>query len=141
MVSLKLSSVVKIDPKGRVTIPLFIRESMDISEGRYMVLIADVDKKEMILTPITTKNEELYEIRVELQDKPGALADLTKAFLDMKLDILISKCSTIKRGEIGECTMIVEPGNKEIKPEDIEKKISELPVIYMVSVKPVEKNF
>lgn len=137
---MKLSSVVKIDPKGRVTIPLFIREAMDISEGRHLVIIADIEKKEMLLTPISPTSQEIYEIRVELQDKPGALAELSNALLNMKLDILISKCSTIKRGEIGECTMIVEPIDKNITINDIENRVKTLDIVYMVQVKPVERT-
>ncbi|MGB9785178.1 MAG: AbrB/MazE/SpoVT family DNA-binding domain-containing protein [Fervidicoccaceae archaeon] len=136
---MKLTSIVKIDPKGRVTIPLYIREAMDVHEGKYLVIIADIEKKEIVLTPITRSAENIYEIRVELQDKPGALAEFSKLLSDMKLDVLLSKCSTVKRGEIGECSVVVEPLEPSIDIKSIEEKIKSLDVVYMVSVRPVEK--
>ncbi|MGB9725100.1 MAG: AbrB/MazE/SpoVT family DNA-binding domain-containing protein [Fervidicoccaceae archaeon] len=136
---MKLTSIVKIDPKGRVTIPLYIREAMDVHEGKYLVIIADIEKKEIVLTPITRSAENIYEIRVELQDKPGALAEFSKLLSDMKLDVLLSKCSTVKRGEIGECSAVVEPLEPSIDIKSIEEKIKSLDVVYMVSVRPVEK--
>ncbi|MEM0020775.1 MAG: hypothetical protein QW333_01080 [Fervidicoccaceae archaeon] len=136
---MKLTSIVKIDPKGRVTIPLYIREAMDVHEGKYLVIIADIEKKEIVLTPITRSAENIYEIRVELQDKPGALAEFSKVLGDMKLDVLISKCSTVKRGEIGECSAVVEPLDPSIDIKMVEEKIKSLDVVYMVTVKPVEK--
>ncbi|MEM0046990.1 MAG: hypothetical protein QW039_00805 [Fervidicoccaceae archaeon] len=136
---MKLTSIVKIDPKGRVTIPLYIREAMDVHEGKYLVIIADIEKKEIVLTPITRSAENIYEIRVELQDKPGALAEFSKVLGDMKLDVLISKCSTVKRGEIGECSAVVEPLDPNIDIKMVEEKIKSLDVVYMVTVKPVEK--
>jgi len=136
---MKLTSIVKVDPKGRVTIPLYIREAMDVHEGRYLVIIADVEKKEIVLTPITRSAENIYEIRVELQDKPGALAEFSKLLSDMKLDVLLSKCSTVKRGEIGECSAVVEPLDPSIDMKAVEEKIKSLDVVFMVSVRPVEK--
>jgi len=136
---MKLTSIVKVDPKGRVTIPLYIREAMDVHEGRYLVIIADVEKKEIVLTPLTRSAENIYEIRVELQDKPGALAEFSKLLSDMKLDVLLSKCSTVKRGEIGECSAVVEPLDPSIDMKAVEEKIKSLDVVFMVSVRPVEK--
>jgi AbrB family looped-hinge helix DNA binding protein len=139
VMSMKLTSVVKIDPKGRVTIPLYMREALDVHEGKYLVIIADIDKKEIVLTPISGEAENLYEIRVELQDRPGALAEFSRILGEMKLDVLISRCSTVKRGEIGECSAVVEPLDKNVDMKTIEEKIKSLSVVYMVQVKPVEK--
>ncbi len=137
---MRISGVVKVDSKGRVTIPLFMREALDIHEGRYLVVIADIDKKEIILTPISSDTGVVYEIKVELQDKPGALAEFSSILQKMGLDILMTRCSTIQRGKMGECIAIVEPVEREVSLDDIKKEMEKLEIVYFVSVKPVERG-
>ena len=40
----KLSEVAKIDSKGRITIPLIMRESLGLFEGMYVLLIVGLSK-------------------------------------------------------------------------------------------------
>ena len=136
---MRVTNIVRVDSKGRITIPQFLREALDIEEGRFLVLIGDIDRKELILTPISSERGTVYEIAVEMQDRPGALADFTSVLKELDLDILVSRCSTIQRGEIGECTVIVEPV-KEVSVEGIENKLKQQDFIYVVRVRPLERG-
>lgn len=138
---MRVTNIVKVDSKGRVTIPLFVREALEIQEGRYLIAIADISKKEIILTPVTSGNKPIFEIKVELKDKPGALAEFSEKLKQLGLDQLIVRCSTIKRGEIGECISIVEAvGSREtIDTDEIKRQLEEMDIIYFVSIKPIEK--
>ncbi len=136
---MRITSLVKVDSKGRVTIPLFIREALDIQEGRYLIVIADVDKKEILLTPISSKGESIYEIKVELQDKPGALAEFSKMLKELGFDQLMIRCSTIKRGEIGECISIAEPVDKGVSLEKVKEALESSDIVYFVSIKKLER--
>lgn len=136
---MRITSLVKVDSKGRVTIPLFIREALDIQEGRYLIVIADVDKKEILLTPISSKGESIYEIKVELQDKPGALAEFSKMLKELGFDQLMIRCSTIKRGEIGECISIAEPVEEGVSPEKVKEALESSDIVYFVSIKKLER--
>jgi len=49
---MKIEELVKVDSKGRVTIPLAVREVLDIREGMHLLVVADKDKKELRLLPI-----------------------------------------------------------------------------------------
>ena len=137
---MRITSLVKVDSKGRVTIPMFVREALEIHEGRHLIAIADIDKKEIILTPLSSTAENIYEIRVEMQDKPGALVEISKILKELGLDQLITRCSTLKRGEIGECTFITEPiEGKEVDIEDIKKRLEESNIVFFASVKKLER--
>ncbi len=136
---MRITSLVKVDSKGRVTIPLFIREALDIQEGRHLIVIADVDKKEILLTPISSKGESIYEIKVELQDKPGALAEFSRMLKELGFDQLMIRCSTIKRGEIGECISIAEPIEEGVSPEKVKEALESSDIVYFVSIKKLER--
>jgi len=137
---LRVSNIVKVDSKGRVTIPLFVREALDIQEGHHLIAVADIEKKEIILTPVTSKEGIVFEIKVEVKDQPGALAQISEKIRSLGLDQLIVRCSIIKRGEIGECISIVEPvGEAKLSTDQIKKELEKMDIVYFVSVKPLEK--
>ena len=137
---MRITNIVRVDSKGRITIPLFIREALDVEEGRFLVLIGDIERKELILTPISSEKGVVYEITVELQDRPGALADFTSVLKDLGLDILASRCSTIQRGEIGECTVIAEPVKERVSSNSIEDELKKRNFIFIARVKPLERG-
>ena len=137
---MRITNIVRVDSKGRITIPLFIREALDIEEGRFLVLIGDIERKEIILTPVSSEKGIVYEINVELQDRPGALADFSAVIKDLGLDILASRCSTIQRGEIGECTVIAEPIKEGLSLNAIEEELKKKDFIFVVRVKPLERG-
>jgi AbrB family looped-hinge helix DNA binding protein len=104
---LKIKEVVKVDSKGRVTIPLTIREALDIHEGMTVLLIADRDKKEILLSPVPEK-ARLIELNIMVEDRPGVLAEITRVLADNGVDIVATKCVVIRRGELGECYMVAD---------------------------------
>lgn len=104
---MKIKEVVKVDSKGRITIPLTIREALDIHEGMTVLLIADREKKEIILSPVP-KRAQLVELSIEVEDRPGVLAEIAKELADKGIDIIATRCIVIRRGELGECYMVVD---------------------------------
>lgn len=136
---MKYTSILRVDSKGRITIPQIVREALDIYEGRQLLAVADFDKKEILITPITSKAGALYEIKVELRDAPGALASFGEKMRELNLDQLIVKCSSIKRGELAECISIAEPLNpSEFNPDNVKRALEESGFVYFVSIKELE---
>lgn len=104
---MKIKEIVKVDSKGRITIPLTIREALDIREGMTVLLIADKEKKEIIVSPIPER-AKLVELTIRVEDRPGVLAELTRELAERGIDIIATKCMVLKRGELGECYMVVD---------------------------------
>jgi len=104
---MKIKEVVKVDSKGRITIPLTIREALDIHEGMTVLLIADREKKEIILSPVPER-AQLVELNIEVEDRPGVLAEIARELADKGIDIIATRCIVIRRGELGECYMVVD---------------------------------
>ncbi|MEB3788154.1 MAG: ACT domain-containing protein [Desulfurococcales archaeon] len=135
---MKQTALVKVDSKGRITIPLTMREAIGIEPGMLMAIIADIDKKEIIVTPIFTNKGEIYEIEVVLVDRPGAMAKVTDALARENVDIIASRCTTVMRGVEGSCIMIVDLSRSSVDVEKLKNILSQIDVVTQVKVKKFE---
>lgn len=104
---MSVEETVKVDSKGRITIPAAIRELFDIREGMYLLMVADRNSKEIKLVPLPI-SAQLVKIRLVVEDRTGVLADITKFLASRSVDIISTKCVVLKREELGECEMIVD---------------------------------
>jgi AbrB family looped-hinge helix DNA binding protein len=108
-----VEETVKVDSKGRITIPAAIRELFDIREGMYLLMVADRNSKEIKLVPLPI-SAQLVKIKLIVEDRTGVLADITKFLASRNVDIISTKCIVLKREELGECEMIVDISRSSI---------------------------
>ena len=136
-----MSDVVKVDSKGRITIPQAVREALGVEPGMLMALIADFDKREIIVSPIATKPEAVYELDLNLVDRPGSLAAVTGVLAKHKADIIASKCASIARGEEASCTIIVDMSMSDVDADSIKRELEELEVVIQVRLRKFETRY
>ncbi len=137
---MRVTALVKVDSKGRITIPQAMRETIGIEPGMLMAVIADIEKKEIIVTPIYGKDNIIYEIEVTLIDRPGAIAEVADALAKHGVDIIAQRCTTLMRGQEGGCTMIVDLSKTSIKEEDLKNLLMSLDAVTQVRVKKFEAH-
>ncbi|MCG2873763.1 MAG: ACT domain-containing protein [Acidilobus sp.] len=136
--STRLTGLVKVDSKGRITIPQTIRESLGIEAGMLVAMLADTEKKEIIVSPIMAENAKVVQIEVTMQDRPGALAKVTSKLSELKVDIIANRCTSITRREEGECTFIVDISQSSTDVEGIRKALEGLDVVTQVMIRQFE---
>jgi AbrB family looped-hinge helix DNA binding protein len=136
--STRLTGLVKVDSKGRITIPQTIRESLGIEAGMLVAMLADTEKKEIIVSPIMAENAKVVQIEVTMQDRPGALAKVTSKLSELKVDIIANRCTSITRKEEGECTFIVDISQSSTDVEGIRKALEGLDVVTQVMIRQFE---
>ncbi|ESQ20954.1 MAG: looped-hinge helix DNA binding domain, AbrB family [uncultured Acidilobus sp. CIS] len=136
--STRLTGLVKVDSKGRITIPQTIRESLGIEAGMLVAMLADTEKKEIIVSPIMAENAKVIQIEVTMQDRPGALAKVTSKLSDLRVDIIANRCTSITRREEGECTFIVDISQSSTDVEGIRKALEGLDVVTQVMIRQFE---
>ncbi len=140
VVLMKIREIVRVDNKGRITIPLIIREALDIREGMSVLLIADTEKRELIVSPIS-EEAKLFEIEIEIEDRPGALAEVANELARHSIDQVMTRCTTLRRGEIAECIMVVDTSKSAITTEkELENLIKNLRPIRIVKVRAFQKG-
>ncbi len=134
----RITSLVKVDSKGRITIPQPIREALGIEPGMLVVLIADIGRGEILVSPVATRGDKLYTFEIEFRDVAGSLAKLLSVFANAKADILASKCASIIRGETAGCTLVVDLSLAEKSVDDIAKELEALDIVTVVKYRRFE---
>lgn len=122
---MRMSEIVRIDSRGRVTMPSSIREAVSFSEGMYVILIADLDRKEVRIVPFADPEALLVEFRIAFADVPGALAKVADSLARQGVDLLSSESRTLRRGESAEWIVIADVSKCRGKLEEIERRVVE----------------
>ena len=122
---MRMSEIVRIDSRGRVTMPSSIRDAVRLSEGMYVMLIADLDKKEIRIVPFADPEAKLVEFRITFADVPGALAKTADVLARRRVDLLSSESRTLRRGESAEWLIVADVSKCKCKLEELEQKVIE----------------
>ncbi len=122
---MRMTDIVRIDSRGRVTIPSSIRDAVRLSEGMYVILIADLDEKEVRIVPFADPEAKLVEFRITFADVPGTLAKAADALARQGIDLLSSESRTLRRGESAEWIVIADVSKCKCKLEELERKVVE----------------
>jgi AbrB family looped-hinge helix DNA binding protein len=123
---MSVEETVKVDSKGRITIPSAIRELFDIREGMYLLIIADKNSREIKLVPLPI-TAQLVKLRLIVEDRTGVLADITRFLASRNVDIVSTRCVVLKREELGECEMVVDISRSDYTDiASIESEMSKL---------------
>ncbi len=83
-----MKAIVKVDGKGRITIPLYIRESVGLEPDSYVEIEVVEGGKELRLRPIARSDEVLADLTIELHsinDLHKLIDEVVKEGADIKL--------------------------------------------------------
>ena len=87
------------------------------------MLIADLDKKDIRVTPFADPEAKLVELRITFSDIPGALAKAANILATQGIDLLSSESRTLRRGKSAEWIMVADISRCQCTLEELEKKI------------------
>ncbi len=136
--SSRITGLVKVDSKGRITIPQTMRENLGIEPGMLVALLADSDKKEIVISPILSENAKVLELSIDMVDKPGSLAKVIDKIAEYKIDIIANRCTSITRREEGECTFIIDISQSSIDADKLKSALESIDIVTQVRVKQFE---
>jgi bifunctional DNA-binding transcriptional regulator/antitoxin component of YhaV-PrlF toxin-antitoxin module len=103
------SNIVRLDSKGRILIPIHIRNTLKADEGTEVVIIPDKNNSHMKVLPLV--NGKTAEIRLLLNDLPGSLASIANMLSEHDIDIIMSESRTLAKGKLAEWNVIVDTSN------------------------------
>ena len=100
-----MKAIVKVDGKGRITIPLYIRESIGLEPDSYVEIEVIESGKELRLRPIAKSDEVLADLTVELHNI-NDLHKLIEEVVREGADIKLLKCRSLNE-ERYSCTITI----------------------------------
>jgi prephenate dehydratase len=103
--------------------PATIRDGIGIAEGMHIMLIGDLDRREIRIVPFADPEANLVELQITLKDIPGALAKAATILADNNIDLLTSQSRTLRRGKSAEWIVIADISKAD---ESIDKICSEI---------------
>ncbi len=103
------SNIVKLDSKGRILIPIHIRDMLKADEGTEVIIIPDKKNAHMKILPLV--NGKTAEIKLLLNDLPGSLANIANILSEHDIDIIMSESRTLAKGKLAEWDVIVDTSN------------------------------
>ena len=120
---MRMSEIVRIDGRGRVVMPSTIRDALGLREGMYVMLLADLERKDVRIVPFADPEAKLVELQITLKDVPGALARVAAVLASNRVDLLSTESRTLKRGESAEWYAIADISKCECKLEELRSRI------------------
>ena len=120
---MRMTEIVRVDSRGRITMPSSIREAVRLSERMYVMLIADLDKKEVRIAPFADPEAKLVELNITFSDVPGALAKSARILAEEGVDLLSSESRTLRRGKSAEWVVVADISRCKCTLKELEQKI------------------
>ncbi len=136
----KLYEVVVVDSKSRVMIPSKVRDLLGLSSGTILMLIADTETREIRMLPLANAESKVYQLRIVMSDKPGALAKVAQALANYGVDLLFTVSKTIRREEVAEWTIIADFSKSKANEEKIVDKLKKQDIVREVEIVSVKRK-
>lgn len=135
---MKLTEIVRVDSRGRISIPSSIRNGLNFSEGTYIMLLAEIDSRRAQMIPFAHSGAKLVEFQINFGDVPGILARVAAKLAELGVDLLSSQSRTLKRGEFAEWYGIADISNCKFRLEQINKHLKKVHSIKSIKFKVLE---
>lgn len=132
---MRVFEIVRIDSRGRIILPSSIRDGTGLTKGMYTMLIADLDKKEVRITPFADPEAKLIEFSVELLDVPGALSRVATILAEHRVDLLSTESRTLRRGNSAEWHAIADVSKCSCGLQELKKKIEKGHIVKRVELR------
>ena len=94
-----MSSIIRLDTRGRLVIPNEFREALTLKEGDEVILSLDRKTDTLTISPIYGKPTDLVRMELEFGDTPGCLAKIAKKISDMQIDLVMTESKSSQRGK------------------------------------------
>ena len=121
----------KLDSKGRLLIPFYIRDYLDLNEDSKLMMINN-GKKELKLIPIVEGQNA--KIKLQLKDIHGSLAEAAKVISGHNIDILMSKSKTIEKGKLAEWEAVIDTADFKKDLKELESQLNDLKIVKSVKI-------
>jgi AbrB family looped-hinge helix DNA binding protein len=129
--------IARVDSKGRVTIPAYMRGDLGMREGAYTTVRINREERVLTIGLFAGAKAKLVEIRMRIQDRPGALARVARTLSELSVDLLSSTSRTLKKGELAEWVVVADFSQSTKPPEEIRKRVLENKDAIVVDVRPL----
>ena len=118
-----MSSIIRLDTRGRLVIPTEFRETLDLKEGDEVLMSLDAKTNTLIISPIYGNADNLVKIEIEFDDKPGSLAKLAETLAKINIDLIMTESKSYQRGKKARWYIVADITKCPYGPNEIKKTL------------------
>lgn len=119
-----MESVVKLDSKGRILIPVSFRKKLGISSETELVLMHSEKKKEVRMMPLS--DQTAAKCTVLLSNSPGSLTNVMEVLDMLNVGVLMSESRNLMGNGTSEWTFVLDTSKSKEQIKDIESRLDSL---------------
>ena len=94
-----MSTLVKLDTRGRLVIPSEYRTPLGLKEGDDVLLSIDYKTDTLSIVPVLRESKGIVKIEIEFGDDPGCLARTADKLADLGVDLIQTESKSSARGQ------------------------------------------
>ena len=135
-----MSSIIRLDTRGRLVIPTEFRETLDLKEGDEVLMSLDAKTNTLIISPIYGNADNLVKIEIEFDDKPGSLAKLAETLAKINVDLVMTESKSFQRGKKARWYIIADITKCPYGPNEIKKTLLHNHSVASVSITKIARD-
>ncbi len=102
--SMRKSHIAKLDSKGRILLPVHVREAINAGDGTEFVIFPE----EGSIKILPLLKGRTAELRFLIADTPGSLAAIAKTLADFGVNIIMSQSHSLPKNKLAEWDIIAD---------------------------------
>ena len=135
-----MSSIVRLDTRGRLVLPNEFRESLNLKEGDEVLVSLDQKTDTITINPVYGKPTDLVKIEIEFGDTPGCLAKIAKKIADMKIDLIMTESKSSQRGKKARWNIIADISKCSYSVNEIKQLLLQSGFAESVSINKIARG-
>jgi bifunctional DNA-binding transcriptional regulator/antitoxin component of YhaV-PrlF toxin-antitoxin module len=119
-----MESVVKLDSKGRILIPISFRKKLRIRADTELVLLPGEKMRELRMMPLC--DQTAAKCRLLLTDSPQGLTNVMEVLEMLNVGVLMSESRSLMGNGTSEWTFVLDTSKSNEGHKDIESRLLSL---------------
>lgn len=135
-----MSSIVRMDTRGRLVIPTEFRQRLNLEEGDEVLISLDSETDTLTISPTYGKPINLVRINIEFSDTPGCLARIAYKIAELKIDLIKTESKSSQRGKKARWDIIADISKTDMSFGQIRQKILQSGFVETVSIQRIARD-
>ena len=119
-----MKSVVKLDSKGRILIPVSFRKKLGISSDTELVLMQGEMNKEVRIMPLS--DQTAAKCTVLMSNGPGSLTNVMEVLDMLNVGVLMSESRNLMGNGTSEWTFVLDTSKSKEQNKNIQSRLESL---------------
>ena len=135
-----MSSIIKLDTRGRLVIPNEFRESLDLKEGDNVLVSLDPKTNTISISPIYGEQNDLVKMEIEFGDTPGGLAKIATKLAELNVDLLMTESKSYERGAKARWDIVADISKSDFSIQQLKEELIKTNFVEQASITQISRG-